>query len=140
MWLKRFYSKTTGSEAWNERFTTTQTTSNRVGNEKGLLKLATTFFIDSSVKSMFEQVKKISTDTMNWVSIVAFHMATIPTLLSIVSGINDRVPTSDVALFIYLGLVVMLVRSIVQKDLISTLLNGVGFFAQVSLFALVVFK
>lgn len=89
---------------------------------------------------MFEYVKKISTDTMNWVSIIAFHMATIPTLLSVVSGINDRVPTSDVAIFVYLGLFVLMVRSIVQKDMICVFLNGVGFFAQASLFALVVFK
>lgn len=89
---------------------------------------------------MLDQIKRISTDTMNWVAIVAFHMATIPTLLSVVSGVNDRVPTSDVAMFVYLGLLILLVRSIVKKDMICILINGLGFFIQASLFALVVFK
>lgn len=89
---------------------------------------------------MLEQLKKISTDTLNWVAIVAFHMATIPTLLSVVSGINDRVPTSDVAMFVYLGLLIILVRSVLKKDMVCILINGIGFFIQASLFALVVFK
>jgi lipid-A-disaccharide synthase-like uncharacterized protein len=113
--------------------------SNQAGKEKGLQKLGTIFFTDSWV-GIKEYVKKISTDTMGWVATVAFHLSTIPTLMSVVSGINDRVPTSDVVLFIWVGLMILMIRSIIQRDYINVLINSIGLFAQVCLFTLIVFK
>lgn len=101
--------------------------------------MGTIFFTDSW-QNIKEYSKKISTDTLGWIATIAFHLSTIPTLLSLVSGINDRVPTSDVVLFVWLGLMVIMVRSIIQRDFINILINAIGFFAQVCLFTMIVFK
>jgi hypothetical protein len=83
---------------------------------------------------------KLSTETLGWIATIAFHLTTIPTLLSLVTGVNDRVPTSEITLFIWIGLMVIMLRSIIQKDYINIILNSLGFFVQACLFSLIVFK
>lgn len=101
-----------------------------------------TFFTNSDkIKASFtENLLKLSTDTLGWIATIAFHLATIPTLLSLVVGVNDRVPTVEMTLFVWVGLMVLLLKSIIQKDFVNIVLNTFGFFVQVTLFSLIVFK
>jgi hypothetical protein len=57
-----------------------------------------------------------------------------------VTSISDRVPTVDIFLFLFAGLFVMLIKSIAQKEIFSVVVNSLGFFVQVVLLCLVVFK
>lgn len=102
--------------------------------------MGTTFFIEDKMESLLQYFKKISTETLGWIATAAFHLSTIPTLLSLVSGINDRVPTTDVALFVWVGLLIIMIRSIIVKDYVNILINSIGFFVQVCLFTMIVFK
>lgn len=85
-------------------------------------------------------ILKISTETLGWIATIAFHLTTIPTLLSLVAGINDRVPTSEMLIFVWVGLIVLMLKSLIQKDYINIILNSFGFFVQACLFSLIVFK
>lgn len=91
-------------------------------------------------KSVLQHLAKLSTDSLTWIATVAFHLSTIPTLISLVSGINDRVPTVDTALFVWVGLLIIMVRSVIVKDHVNILINSIGFFTQVCLFTMIVFK
>ena len=101
-----------------------------------------TFFMNNEkIKQMFvNNILKISTETLGWIATIAFHLTTIPTLLSLVAGINDRVPTSEMLIFVWVGLIVLMLKSLIQKDYINIILNSFGFFVQACLFSLIVFK
>jgi hypothetical protein len=96
---------------------------------------------NEKIKQMFvNNILKISTETLGWIATIAFHLTTIPTLLSLVAGINDRVPTSEMLIFVWVGLIVLMLKSLIQKDYINIILNSFGFFVQACLFSLIVFK
>jgi len=104
--------------------------------------LESTFFTDSEKikNNLLSNLSKLSSETLGWVATIAFHLTTIPTLLSLVAGVNDRVPTTEMTLFIWLGLMTIMLRSIIQKDYVNIFINSVGFFIQACLFSLVLFK
>jgi hypothetical protein len=96
---------------------------------------------NEKIKQMFvNNILKISTETLGWIATIAFHLTTIPTLLSLVAGVNDRVPTSEMLIFVWVGLIVLMLKSLIQKDYINIILNSFGFFVQACLFSLIVFK
>ena len=91
-------------------------------------------------QTLLQRVATISTDSLGWIATIAFHLAIIPTLISLLTAVNDRVPTADVVLFLWVGLMTIMVRSIVIKDTINILINSFGFFVQLCLFTLIMFK
>lgn len=83
---------------------------------------------------------KISADTLGWLAAIVFHAATIPTLLALLSGLSDRTPSLDVVLFVWTGLALLFLRSIVLKDVLNIITIGSGFIVQAALMALILFK
>lgn len=102
------------------------------------------FDIDSvkdSIASFFaEHFKKISADTLEWLSIIVVHSATIPTLLALMTGLSDRTPPLDVVLFVWAGLVLLFGRAIVLRNSLNIITNGIGFIAQAVIMAFILFK
>lgn len=91
-------------------------------------------------KFIEEHLGKISADTLEWLSIIVIHSATIPTLLSIMTGLSDRTPTLDVVLFAWGGLVLLFARAIILKNSLNIITNGAGFIAQAVIMAFILFK
>jgi hypothetical protein len=83
---------------------------------------------------------KISADTLGWLAAIVLHCATIPSLLALMTGLSDRVPSLDVVAFLWAGLVMLFLRAIVLKDTLNIITIGVGFIVQAGLMALILFR
>ena len=85
-------------------------------------------------------LSRISADTLGWLAAIVLHCATFPTLLALMTGLSDRVPSLDVVAFLWSGLVLLFLRAIVLKDTLNIITIGVGFIAQAGLMALILFR
>lgn len=97
--------------------------------------------IRSGIINFFtESFSKMSADTMEWLTIVVLHAATIPTLLAMLTGLSDRAPGLDIILFVWTGLVLLFARSILLKNGFNTVTNGIGFISQAVIMAFILFR
>jgi hypothetical protein len=87
-----------------------------------------------------ENLPKVSADTLGWLAVILIHCATIPTLLALLTGLSDNVPNLDIVLFMWAGLVLLFVRSVVLKDTLNIITIGVGFIVQATVMAMILFK
>jgi hypothetical protein len=79
-------------------------------------------------------------ETIAWIGIVFIHAATIPTMISIMSGLSDKMPPVDLILFIWAGLSMLFVRAVILRDMLHIVTIGVGFIIHSVLLALILFK
>jgi uncharacterized protein with PQ loop repeat len=98
------------------------------------------FNLDLWVKTVKEHAPQISAETAGWIAVVLLHLATIPTMIAIMTGLTEKMPPVDMVLFSWLGLFLFFVKATIQKDLLNIVTIGLGFFVQASLLALIVFK
>jgi uncharacterized protein with PQ loop repeat len=99
-------------------------------------------------KSLFDTAKnylktnlgRMGADTMGWLAVVMLHAATIPSLLAVLKGLTDKVPSIDVVFFVWTSLLLYFIRSILVKDLVIMITISIGFVIQASLMALILFK
>jgi hypothetical protein len=84
--------------------------------------------------------RSISAQTLGWLAILMMHCAFIPNILTVLMGISDRLPSVDVVLFVWTGLMLFFIRAAIAKDILNIVTGGIGFFIQAVLLALVVFK
>jgi hypothetical protein len=97
--------------------------------------------VAAKIKEFFvTHLPKVSGETLEWLTIVVLHCATIPSLLAMMTGLTDRAPALDIVLFVWTALVLMFARSVVLKNGINTVTNGAGFIAQSVLMALILFR
>jgi hypothetical protein len=87
-----------------------------------------------------ENLPKVSADTLGWLAVILIHCATIPTLLALLTGLSDNVPNLDIVLFMWAGLVLLFVRSVVLKDTLNIITIGTGFIVQATIMAMILFK
>ena len=85
-------------------------------------------------------LSKISADTLGWLAAIVLHCATVPSLLALMTGLRDRVPSLDVVAFLWAGLVLLFLRAIVLKDTLNIITIGLGFIVQAGLMALILFR
>jgi hypothetical protein len=85
-------------------------------------------------------LSRISADTLGWLAAIVLHCATLPSLLALMTGLSDRVPSLDVVAFLWTGLVMLFLRAIVLKDTLNIITIGVGFIVQAGLMALILFR
>jgi hypothetical protein len=87
-----------------------------------------------------EHLPRISAYTLGWLAVILIHCATIPTLLALLTGLSDNVPNLDIVLFMWAGLVLLFVRSVVLKDTLNIITIGTGFIIQAVIMAMILFK
>jgi membrane protein YqaA with SNARE-associated domain len=110
-------------------------------NTAQVKKFAHDFFdADLWVKNIKEHAPHISAETAGWMAIVLMHLATIPTLVAVLTGLTEKMPPVDMVLFSWLGLFLFFIKATIQKDLLNIVTIGFGFFVQASLMALIIFK
>lgn len=85
-------------------------------------------------------VAPVSAETFAWLAVVLFHSATIPTLLAVLTGLSDRMPTVDLVLLTWAGLGALFIQAAIQKNMLQLISISVGFMLQASLMALIFFK
>ena len=83
---------------------------------------------------------KISADTLGWLAVIVINCATIPTLLALMTGLSDKVPSLDMVMFLWASLILLFARAIVLRDMLNIITISVGFMIQASLMAMILFK
>lgn len=98
------------------------------------------FDLDQWVKVIKEHAPHVSAETMGWIAVVLMHLATIPTMIAVLTGLTEKMPPVDMVLFSWVGLFCFFIKATIQKDLLNIVTIGFGFFCQAALLALIVFK
>jgi len=96
--------------------------------------------LSSAADSVKEHFAKISAETTGWVAVILVHLATIPTLMAILTGLTEKTPPVDLVLLAWAGLFLFFVKATISKDLLNIVTIGFGFFIQACLMALIIFK
>ena len=92
------------------------------------------------VTSWLETFQHLPANTLNWCSIIVGQCVFLPTLIAIFTGMSDHTPTVDIVLFV-LGLCLLsFFRAVVARDMVGIVLHSLGWFVQVTLFSLILFK
>jgi len=96
--------------------------------------------IEGLIKSFKENITHVSAETLGWMGVILVNLATIPTLVAILTGLTEKVPPVDLVLFMWVGLFLFFVKAAISKDLLNIVTIGLGFFIQAALMALILFK
>jgi hypothetical protein len=97
-------------------------------------------FTSISAQTLKEQFVAVSAETLGWVAVILVHLATIPTLIAILTGLTEKTPPVDLVLLAWAGLFLFFVKATISKDLLNIVTIGFGFFIQACLMALIIFK
>jgi hypothetical protein len=92
------------------------------------------------MNSIRENIAQLSAETLGWVGVILVHLATIPTLVAVLTGLTEKMPPVDIVLLMWMGLFMFFVKSVISKDLLNIITIGFGFFVQAVLMALIIFK
>ena len=87
-----------------------------------------------------EKFTHVSAETLGWIAIIVLHSATVPSLLAVMAGLTDRLPSVDIVLLIWAGLSLFFAKAAVQKDMLNLATIGIGFIVQATMMALIFFK
>jgi hypothetical protein len=98
------------------------------------------FDLNLWVKNIKEHAPHVSAETMGWVAVILMHLATIPTMIAVLTGLTEKMPPVDLVLFAWTGLFCLFVKATIQKDILNIVTIGFGFFVQAAMLALIVFK
>jgi uncharacterized protein with PQ loop repeat len=98
------------------------------------------FDINLWIKNIKEHAPQVSAETMGWVAVILLHLATIPTMIAILTGLTEKMPPVDMVFFSWVGLFCFFIKATIQKDILNIVTIGFGFFVQAALLALIVFK
>jgi hypothetical protein len=102
--------------------------------------LRTSLDMNLWVQTLKEHAPQVSAETMGWIAVVLMHLATIPTLIAMLTGLTEKTPPVDLVLFSWIGLFCFFIKATIQKDLLNIVTIGFGFFVQAALMALILFK
>ena len=82
----------------------------------------------------------ISAETLAWLAVIFLHSATIPSLVAVLTGLGDGMPTVDMVLLTWMGLACLFAQAAVQRNMLQIITISAGFMVQSVLMALIFFK
>ena len=82
----------------------------------------------------------ISAETLAWLAVIFLHSATIPSLVAVLTGLSDGMPTVDMVLLTWMGLACLFMQAAVQRNMLQIITISAGFMVQSVLMALIFFK
>jgi hypothetical protein len=85
-------------------------------------------------------IRKVTIDGIGWTALLTLHAVTIPMLIGLMTGLSDKTPPIDMVLILWIGMALLYFKSILEKNIVSIIIIGLGFIAQSVLMALVFFK
>lgn len=84
------------------------------------------------------------TEICGYLGMVLVHVATFPVTFLALSNLNSLdtidLPPLSMVLLLDIGLVLFLIRSIAQKDLLYSISNGVGVLAQTTMLTIILYN
>lgn len=87
-----------------------------------------------------EHLGHISAHTLGWLTIILLHLASIPTLLSVLMAQNDKLPSVDLMIFVWSGLITLFFKSLIERNFLYIATICLGFCAQTVIMSLILFK
>lgn len=87
-----------------------------------------------------QRLRSVSQRTLEWIAIIMIHCACIPSTIAFIRGVTDLMPSTEVVLFMWTGLLVYFIKSFVENNRLMMFTNAIAFFVQAILLALVVYK
>ena len=119
-----------------------QTTSrqNRSSHFLQVIQMNYTESVEKAFHSIKENITHVSAETLGWMGVILVNLATVPTLIAILTGLTEKVPPVDLVLFMWAGLFMFFIKAALSKDLLNVVTIGLGFFVQAGLMALILFK
>ena len=79
------------------------------------------------VKIMQDFIKNkfgpISAETLGWLAVIVIHCSTVPTLLAVMAGLTDKLPSADLVLLTWGGLLLLFAKAALQKDLLNLVIS-----------------
>jgi hypothetical protein len=85
-------------------------------------------------------IAPVSAETLAWLAVIFLHSATIPSLVAVLTGLSDGMPTVDMVLLTWLGLACLFMQGAVQRNMLQIITISGGFMLQSVLMALIFFK
>jgi len=85
-------------------------------------------------------IRKVTIDGIGWTALLALHAVTIPSMLGLMAGVTDNTPPIDMVIILWVALGLFYLKSILERNITSIVIIGMGFIAQSVLMALVFFK
>jgi hypothetical protein len=98
------------------------------------------FDIKRMADAVARYVAPVSSETLAWLAVVLIHASTVPTLLAVLAGLSDNLPTVDMVLMTWAGLAAFFAQACVQRNMLQIITISVGFMMQASLLVLIFFK
>ena len=87
-----------------------------------------------------EHLGKISSHTLGWLTIVLLHLASVPTLISVLLAQSDKLPPVDLMVFVWSALITFFFKSLIEKNFLYIATICIGFAAQTVIMSLILFK
>ncbi|CAB4221478.1 hypothetical protein UFOVP1636_325 [uncultured Caudovirales phage] len=87
-----------------------------------------------------DNLAKISSHTLGWLTIILLHLASIPTLLAVLLSKSDQLPPVDLMLFVWSGLITLFFKSLIERNFLYIATICLGFVAQTVIMSLILFK
>ena len=85
-------------------------------------------------------IRQVSIDGIGWTGLIALHAVTIPSLFGLMTGLTDNTPPIDMVIILWAAMALFYVKAILEKNVISIVIIGLGFIIQSAMMALVFFK
>ena len=85
-------------------------------------------------------IRQVSIDGIGWTGLIALHAVTIPSLFGLMTGLTDNTPPIDMVIILWAAMGLFYVKAILERNVISLVIIGLGFIMQSILMALVFFK
>jgi hypothetical protein len=78
-------------------------------------------------------------EASGWIGMILVQCATVPTAIGNIMGWTDKLPPLSMVLLVWSGLAFYFVRAYAQRDRLYMTSNGIGFFLNTILLALIVY-
>ena len=79
-------------------------------------------------------------EIFGWLGLLCIQIATIPTIIKGIYGNSVILPSLDMVIFIWVGIVLYLIRNIINKDILYIASNLINLTTQSILLVLVILK
>jgi len=97
-------------------------------------------FVDKLWVEFKASIRQVSIDGIGWTGLIALHAVTIPSLFGLMTGLTDNTPPIDMVIILWAAMALFYIKAILEKNVISLVIIGLGFIMQSILMALVFFK
>lgn len=97
-------------------------------------------YLDKAKEFFTTHIRTLSAETIGWFAVLLLHSATLPSILGLLFGVSDRLPSVDLIAFLWTGLILFFIKALINKDTLNIITIGVGFMIQAGLLGFIVFK